>query len=211
MTLTSPAETDAGRGLDADDGRRARRDRNREAVVDALLDLYREGNLAPSSDAIAERAGLSPRSLFRYFDDIDDLTRAAIALQQRRVVPLTRLDVDADATLEARITALVEQRTRVFEAIGSVGQVSRIRAPFQPLVGAELTQARAFFRGQIKRLMGAELSAIGPPRAAVFLSAADVMCSYEAYQLLRADQGLSRAKAASAMSETLTALFATRS
>ena len=60
------------------DGRRASRERNRDAVVDALLDLYREGNLSPGADAVAERSGLSRRSLFRYFDDLDDLCRAAI-------------------------------------------------------------------------------------------------------------------------------------
>src|SRR3954469_716010 len=112
MTLTSPIPG-AGRA-EADDGRTARRDRNRESVVQAMLDLFREGNLAPGADEIAARADLSPRSLFRYFDDIDDLTRAAIELQQRRVIPLTALDVDADAPLPARITALVEQRVRVF-------------------------------------------------------------------------------------------------
>ena len=51
------------------DGRRLRRALNREAVVDALLSLYDEGNLRPGTDRIAERAGISPRSLFRYFDD----------------------------------------------------------------------------------------------------------------------------------------------
>ena len=40
---------------EAGDGRRARRDRNRDAVVDALLELYHEGRLDPSSDEIATR------------------------------------------------------------------------------------------------------------------------------------------------------------
>ena len=42
------------------DGRQLRRRRNREAVVEALLDLYREGNLRPSTEEIAARSGLSP-------------------------------------------------------------------------------------------------------------------------------------------------------
>ena len=73
-----------------EDGRTLRRERNRAAMVDAMLELYREGNLAPSSDAIAERAGLSPRSLFRYFEDIDDLVHAAITRQQQRIAPVAR-------------------------------------------------------------------------------------------------------------------------
>ena len=41
---------------DTVDGRRVRRDRNRDAVVDALLTLYGEGNREPGSAEIAERA-----------------------------------------------------------------------------------------------------------------------------------------------------------
>src|SRR4051812_46447745 len=70
------------------DGRRARRDQNREAVLDALGAFYDEGVYTPSTAEIAERAGLSPRSLFRYFDDVDDLNRAAIERQVTRAQPL---------------------------------------------------------------------------------------------------------------------------
>ena len=40
------------------DGRRARRDRNRETVVDAILSLYQEGNVSPSLDEIADPDGV---------------------------------------------------------------------------------------------------------------------------------------------------------
>ena len=68
-----------------EDGRHARRDRNRLAVVDAMLELYVEGNLDPSSDEIAERAGLSPRSLFRYFEDLDDLGQEVFLIVRRQL------------------------------------------------------------------------------------------------------------------------------
>ena len=68
-----------------------------------MLQLYAEGNLDPSSDEIAERAGLSPRSLFRYFDDLDDLVRVAIGRQHERLLPLAGLDVSVDSPLAARV------------------------------------------------------------------------------------------------------------
>jgi hypothetical protein len=46
------------------DGRTERRDRNRTAVLDALLDLVEEGNLAPTVPEISERCGISHRSVF---------------------------------------------------------------------------------------------------------------------------------------------------
>ncbi|HQZ33105.1 MAG TPA: TetR family transcriptional regulator, partial [Ilumatobacteraceae bacterium] len=84
MNAAPSRQSEAGAG---EDGRHARRDRNRLAVVDAMLLLYAAGNLEPSSDEIAERAGLSPRSLFRYFDDLDDLVRVAISRQYERLLP----------------------------------------------------------------------------------------------------------------------------
>lgn len=205
--MTNSDDRIDGEAADSDDGRHARRGRNRDAVVEAMLELYREGNLAPGSDEIAARAGLSPRSLFRYFDDIDDLCRAAIERHQQRVLPLTTIQTPVSAPLAERIEALVEQRARVFEAIGLVGQVSRLRAPFQPLLSAELAQVRLFFRNQIKRLMDPELSAMRPEHAASVLAAVDVLCSFEAYQLLRHDQMLTGAKTMSVLVETIEAVF----
>ena len=66
------------------DGRVLRRERNRAEIVDALLALLREGHVEVSAAQIAERARLSERSVFRYFDDLDDLYRTVCAVQFER-------------------------------------------------------------------------------------------------------------------------------
>jgi AcrR family transcriptional regulator len=189
------------------DGRRARREKNRDAVVGALLTLYHEGNLDPSSDEIAGRAGLSARSLFRYFDDVDDLCRAAIERQHLRIDSLVDLEFDPSASLAERVRLFVEQRLDLFEANSGVGHVSRLRAPFQPLIAAELSRSRSYLRRQISRLFADELAEMGVARAGSALAAADVLCSFEAHDLLRQDQGLSRARAAGVLIDALTVLF----
>jgi AcrR family transcriptional regulator len=193
---------------DVEDGRRIRRDRNRDAVVEAMISLYDEGNLAPSADDISDRAGLSARSLFRYFEDIDDLCRAAITHQLQRVRPTLNVSAEPDDALSVRIAAVVDQRLRMFDAIGSVGHVSRLRAPFQPLVAAELRQARSFLRHQLERCFAAELAAMPEHMSTSVLAIADVVCSFEAYQLLRQDQQLSQARAGDALADALSRLFA---
>ena len=50
------------------DGRLARRDRNRIAVLDAAIELFAEGVLDPTPDDVATRAGISARSVYRYFE-----------------------------------------------------------------------------------------------------------------------------------------------
>ena len=191
-----------------DDGRRIRRDRNRDSVVDAMLNLFNDGNYAPSAEEIAERAGLSSRSLFRYFEDIDDLCRVAISHQIDRVRPSLDIDVRPDAPFDDRVEAFVEQRLRLFEAIGSIGHVSRIRAPFHAVVAAELTVARSFLRHQISRLFAAELAAMPPEMATSMLGAVDVVTSFEGYHLLRDDQQLSNDQIGQAFTTTILRLFA---
>jgi AcrR family transcriptional regulator len=192
------------------DGRQLRRQRNREAVVDALLDLYGDGKLRPSTEEIAARSGLSPRSLFRYFEDVDDLTRTAISRIEGLAATLVPIDADPESELPAKVQALVDQRFRLFGAVGNAAAVSRLRSPFQPILAERLKANRSLLRHQIKALFGPELARFGQAEAAQALAVADVLCSFEAHQLLLEDQLLSARQAKAAMGAGLVALFASR-
>jgi AcrR family transcriptional regulator len=181
------------------DGRRLRRDRNREAVVQALLELYRAGNLTPSTDEIAERAGISSRSLFRYFDDVDALVRTAVARQQEHLAPLFEVSARPEQPLVARVDRFVADRTRLLDAMGPVGQLARSIAPRQPQVAAELGRIRAVLRSQVVDVFAPELALAPAGEHDAVLAALDVACSWEARHLLRQDQRLGKSAAARVM------------
>jgi AcrR family transcriptional regulator len=185
------------------DGRRLRREQNRDNVIDALLELFAEGVYEPSSAEIAERAGLSPRSLFRYFDDVDDLHHAATRRQLRRARPLLDVAVDPAAPTAQKIERLVDARVRLYEDIGPSARATRVCAHRHPALARELKERRAYLRKQAARLFAPELTA---SRAAL-LPVLDATCSFETYELLRHDQGLSRARASTALVAALTALL----
>ncbi len=185
------------------DGRKLRREANRETVLDALVELYRDGQFEPSSAEIAERAGLSPRSLFRYFDDVDDLSHAAIDRQLRNARPLLDLSVGPDEVLATKVQHLVEARMRLFEAIAPPARAARVCAHRHPAIAAQIHEGRSFLRHQVKRLFAPELAG----GRGNLLHAIDVLCSFETYELLRTDQGLSRAKTTAALVAALTALL----
>jgi AcrR family transcriptional regulator len=191
----------------ASDGRHRRRQQNRDAVVDALLGLLDSGSSEPNIAEIAEAAGLSARSVFRYFDDIDDLTRAAIERQQERLAPRFVLDFPTEAPLADRVEQFVAGRLDLLEAMGEVGRVARRRAPMQPLVSSELTRIRSRLRDQVASVFAAELGTMDTARAEQVLAVADVLCSFEAYELLRYDQALSPEAARMALVASLDALF----
>ena len=177
------------------DGRRVRRQQNREAVIDALVALFHEGVYEPGSALIAERAGLSPRSLFRYFDDIDDLSRSAIDRQMAEATPLVEIDVEPGAPLAVRIEHLVASRVRLFEAIAPGARAARVIAHRNDVVAKQVHEARHYLREQLRRLFGSK-----------HLAAVDALCSFETYDLLR-DQGLSRPKIVTTLVAALTALL----
>jgi AcrR family transcriptional regulator len=167
------------------DGRRARREQNRAAVVDALAELYAEGTYEPSAAEIAERAGLSPRSLFRYFDDVDDLNRATIDQQLDRARPLLAVQATADDPTATKVDRLVEARLRLYEAIAPAARAARVGAWRHPVLAEQIASTRSYLRHQLERLFAPELDALGPARAPAALAAMDVLCSFEAVELLR--------------------------
>jgi AcrR family transcriptional regulator len=189
------------------DGRRLRREQNRTAVLDALLELFRDGTYDPSSAEIAERAGLSPRSLFRYFDDIDDLHRAAIEANLALARPLVVIHTAPDAPTPAKIETVVDARMRLYRTIAPGARAGRILASRRPLVAHQLTQNRAFLRDQIASIFAAELARLAPPAAATALALADVLCSFESWDLLIDEQGLAVADARRALVTGLAAVF----
>ena len=169
------------------DGRRLRRDNNRTAVVNALLMLYQEGNLSPSTEEIAARSGVSSRSLFRYFDDVDDLAQSAIVTEVERIRHLTPIDIRLDQPLATRLSELATQRSVLWEAVGAVAMVTRMRAHRNPMLAEMLRSNRLQLRDQVRRLVEPELADAGPS-AATLLAVADVLTSFETWRLMRDDQ-----------------------
>ena len=182
-----------------EDGRHARRDRNKYAVVDAYLELVREGNPRPSIAEVADRSGVSHRSVFRYFSDKDELARTAIDRQLAVAAPLVPLTVGPGAPLPERIERFVERRLELFAFVAPSARLSRSLAALQPVLAKELKTTRAFLRAQIRHLFRAELDAMEPAERTSALAALDALCSLEAVDLMRLDQELSAADTAATL------------
>ncbi|MEY4231408.1 MAG: hypothetical protein RLZZ362_2257, partial [Actinomycetota bacterium] len=92
-----------------------------------------------------------------------------------------------------------------FDRIGPVGRLSRALAGRQPIIAEQLELSRRFFRKQVKVLFERELAALGEPDSGEALGAIDVLCSFESYDLLRRDQGMSQARAKRTMARAVRA------
>jgi len=193
------------------DGRVARRDRNKVAVTDAYLDFIREGISHPSVAEVAQRSGVSHRSVFRYFADRDEMARTSIERQQARLAPIINRVVDPDQPLADRIDQVIRHRSDLFEAVAATARLTRTLAPAQPILQAELTTTRVRLRTNLKRVFARELEAMPAESAADVLATLDVLTSFESYELMRHDQALSKPRTARALRRTMTLLLATDS
>lgn len=202
------AATDTGATVEpaAIDGRTARSLRTRAAVVDALLALIEEGDLRPTGPRIAERAGVSLRSVFQHFDDLEALFAEAAARHLERMRGLAGA-LPLDGPFDVRLEAFVDQRRRVLEAATPVRRAALLQEPFSAQVRATRDRVSARAREEVARVFAAELAELPPDDRGEVLDALDVVSSWATWDMLRTTQRLSPARASRVVTRTITALL----
>ncbi|MGH9306746.1 MAG: TetR/AcrR family transcriptional regulator, partial [Acidimicrobiales bacterium] len=168
--------------------------RNRQAVIDALLDLCEEGDIRPGAAAIAQRAGLATRSVFHHFDDLESLLADAIETQSRRHWHVLG-PVDPALPLSDRVEAVISQRACLFERIGHVRRAGVAREHESANLARHLARSRRALAAHLRENLSPEIKAIsGPARSGL-----EAMASWEAWESLRANQSLAAGQAEAAV------------
>ena len=186
-----------------EDGRHARRYRSRDLAVDALLDLLGEGVLRPTAQQVAERSGMSLRSIFRIFDDVETLNASASARQFTRIRHLF-VDVMPSGPLAGRVGLVVGLNSRLYEQIAPIRRAALLRAPESEALQEQLERARNWLRSEVERVFAAEVVAVGNEHV---IDALELALSFEAWDRLRTAQGLSVAGATAVVKATINALL----
>jgi TetR/AcrR family transcriptional regulator, regulator of autoinduction and epiphytic fitness len=188
------------------DGRTVRAERTRRALVEALLSLLDEGMLRPTAERIAERAGVSERSLFQHFPDREQLFEAVARAQYERVMR-TLEPVDASLPLPERMDAFVEQRARLYELSKGVRRAALLLEPDSGAVAGWLTTARKAGAADVERVFRSELETAPEAERAALRAALVSASAWTAWESYRFHQGLGVARARAAMRATLAALL----
>jgi TetR/AcrR family transcriptional regulator, regulator of autoinduction and epiphytic fitness len=175
------------------DGRNQRRLQSMDRAVAAVLDLIIDGVPAPTAQQIADRSGISIRTVFRLTEDVESLHAAALQLQTERVRPLY-VDLPTGGALASRMKAIVENRALIYETIAPVRRVAEGLAWRSPRIAEGLAANHQFLRTQVATVFGTELSGVGGRMRMDALHAADVATSWETWEQCRRLQGLSVAE-----------------
>lgn len=208
-TATAAATaTPAGAAPVPVDGRSARRERNQHAVLDAVIALFTEGQMGPSVERVAERSGVSVRSIYRYFPEPADLLDAAIRRHRAQTSALARLHAIGEGPLADRVDALIEVRLRLHGQVGATYRASVHNAPTNPRLTDALARGRHELRAQFERQFEPELLARPAADRRAIATAGDLLTQLDSIDLLRQDQGLSPARTAATLRAALLALLA---
>jgi len=187
------------------DGRTMRAERTRRAIVDAHLGLLEAGELRPTAERIAERAGVSLRALWTNFKDMEGLFAAAGEHLKARQIAEFR-PVPPELPLAQRIERYCEQRAHLLELIAPAARAARIREPFS----AQLRKNRVWYitsaRDEIEALFPAELAATGAGRAQV-LDALTVATTFAGWSMWRDELHLDVPGATAVLRRVVSALL----
>ena len=186
--------------------RPSRSRRTRDAVIDALLALLREGDPQPGARQVADRAGVSTRTVFAHFASLEDLYRACVERAVAMVIALLT-PIDPDRPVAERIDALCVQRARVNEELGPIRRAAALRAHLSPTLAEAREHGRRASYEQLDRVFGAELGRLDAPVRRRRRAAADAVLSGEAWDLLRTTHGLSPDEARAAVRDAVRPLL----
>jgi TetR/AcrR family transcriptional regulator of autoinduction and epiphytic fitness len=175
------------------DGRTARSVRTRKAIVAACIELIEEGDLEPTAPRVAERAGVSVRSVFQHFDDLEGLFAAVGDRVLENLLGLV-MHVDPTIDFERRVPIVVRQRSALLEALSPIRRAVAVNAWDSQEVSNRLALGHAYLRLEVESAFARELLAAGAERSEV-LDALDTVLSWSTWEQLRTTVGLDPAAA----------------
>lgn len=166
------------------DGRHQRASKSRNQIIQAALDLVREGNANPNAAQVAERAQLGLRSVFRHFKDMESLFYGMLEEVQQVVMPLASRPVTGDTFVE-QLDSLIDIRFAVFERIDPYQDSIDHYIKTSPLFQQRRTMRAQFLRLQTERLLSSRQGIEDDT-----IEAVDLLLSFVAWRRMRTMQGL---------------------
>lgn len=187
------------------DGRTERARRTRTAVVDALLALHEEGDLTPTAQRVAAKAGVALRTVYGHFRDLETLYAEAGERELHRLYAVADV-VGIDLPLADRIELFCRSRARVLEYLMPVMRATRLREPYSPQLLRNRARYISAGDAEVRRVFAVELAQAGSSQVAL-VAALYLATGGPAWDALRGDRELDPDEALAVMRRTVAALL----
>jgi TetR/AcrR family transcriptional regulator, regulator of autoinduction and epiphytic fitness len=167
-----------------------------------MIELLEQGELEPTAQQVADRAGVSLRTVFHHFQSMETVFTECWTVQVQRHWADLRA-VPGDGPLAERIDATVAQRADLFERIAGPRRAAVVWSHRSPVLARGLDGSHRTLRSFLAETFAPELAT--DPNPEVLLDALDAGSSFEVWDLLR--RGRSRPPAVAALTRSLHALL----
>lgn len=193
--------------LEPSDGRAARSHRTRRAIVDAMRALHAEGDLRPTAPRVAGRAGVSLRTVWQQFADMETLLVEATRRDDEILRSLLEY-IEPKQPLVTRVELFVSQRSRVLEEMTPSWRAARIHEPFSEQLRRNKARTLAMARAQLETVFAGEFATLTGARHRQLGDSLHAVSIWSYWESLRAELGLGPRQARDLLGSTFTALLA---
>ncbi|MCC6993724.1 MAG: TetR family transcriptional regulator [Deltaproteobacteria bacterium] len=188
------------------DGRHERTRRTRAAIVQALFELTEAGELEPTAQAIAERAGVAVRSIRQHFVSREQLFLAAAEVHARRSLA-ARPTVDLALAAPARVAAFAALRGRELESTRALRRAVGLVEHRSSIIAQAARQLGALRRREVAQSFARELATAPAAARRGLLDRLDAVSTGKLWDVLRGELGLSATAAERQLAELVGAIL----
>ena len=185
------------------DGRKLRSEDSKRRIVSAMLELVREGRMAPRAEEVANRANVGLRTVFRRFKDMESLYAEMSVAINEKVDSVIEGSIDGNNWQED-LSGMVERRLKVYEIIMPY-RVAAEALKFQSTV--LLTRHMEIVRDERQRLRTLLPESVLDDSA--MIEGLEAALSFDMWNQLRNDQRLGPAEAGAVVSRIVRSLLGT--
>jgi AcrR family transcriptional regulator len=178
----------SGTTRDASDGRVANRLRNREHVIDTFIELVNRGEKS-TLDQVIGQSGVARRSIYRYFDDLSDLSMQVFRRMSEEAASDAVLDNPGVGPLPERISIFVSVRLHSLAKTHAFGLLARRRVANIDSVQDGLAAITNIARLQLVDQFEPELAEMNDERRERVIDTMILLTSFESYDVLKRQLG----------------------
>jgi AcrR family transcriptional regulator len=184
MNTTYPPKWAAAGSAPKVDGRRLRSARTKQRIIEAFLELLREGNPNPRLPEIAERAGCAIRSIHERFVSVTELHAVAAEYAMNQAIALAPL-ARANDDRPTRIRAQVRTRARTCERALHLWRLLLAGQSDSPVLRDKVTVARKLIGLRLEAMYQPELATLPAAERSKVLIALEALTDFESWGLMR--------------------------
>jgi TetR/AcrR family transcriptional regulator of autoinduction and epiphytic fitness len=169
--------------------------------------LHAEGDLRPTAPRVAERAGVSLRTVWQQFADMEALLVEANR-RDNEILRSLMEPIDPDQPLALRIALLTSQRARILEQMTPSWRAARLQQPFSEELRRNKAQTLAMAKAELDTVFAPELAKLAGKKRQELREGLHAISIWSFWESLRTELGLSPRQAEKLVRVTVTALLA---